>query len=83
ATRNAGASQVFEVDISPEKRPLARETDAPLYVDASDTTARGIRSLTGHQGVDVAVEGVGRAVSIPAAWDSTRRREGASGVRVG
>ncbi|MFF4132769.1 Zn-dependent alcohol dehydrogenase [Streptomyces mirabilis] len=73
AARIAGASQVIAVDISPEKESLAREAGATHYVVASDTTAREIRSLTGKQGVDVAVECVGRAVTIRAAWDSTRR----------
>ncbi len=40
---------------------------------ASATTAREIRGLTGRQGVDVAVECVGRAVTIRTAWESTRR----------
>jgi S-(hydroxymethyl)glutathione dehydrogenase/alcohol dehydrogenase len=73
AARIAGASQVIAVDISAEKESLAREAGATHYVVASDTTAREIRSLTGKQGVDVAVECVGRAVTIRAAWDSTRR----------
>jgi S-(hydroxymethyl)glutathione dehydrogenase/alcohol dehydrogenase len=42
-------------------------------VVASATTAREIRGLTGRQGVDVAVECVGRAVTIRTAWESTRR----------
>ncbi|WP_329534859.1 Zn-dependent alcohol dehydrogenase [Streptomyces sp. NBC_01450] len=73
AARIAGASQVIAVDVSPEKESLAREAGATDYVVASDATAREIRSLTGKQGVDVAVECVGRAVTIRAAWDSTRR----------
>lgn len=40
---------------------------------ASEQTAREIRALTGKQGVDVAVECVGRAVTIRTAWESTRR----------
>lgn len=50
--------------------PQAGATD---YVVASETTAREIRGLTGKQGVDVAVECVGRAVTIRTAWESTRR----------
>lgn len=73
AARIAGASQIIAVDVSPEKESLAREAGATDYVVASDTTAREIRSRTGKQGVDVAVECVGRAVTIRAAWDSTRR----------
>ncbi|MEU1320054.1 Zn-dependent alcohol dehydrogenase [Streptomyces tibetensis] len=73
AARIAGASKIVAVDVSAEKEELARAAGATDYVVASDTTAREIRGLTGKQGVDVAVECAGRAVSIRAAWDSTRR----------
>ncbi|MFI9807054.1 Zn-dependent alcohol dehydrogenase [Streptomyces sp. NPDC052301] len=73
SARIAGASRIIAVDVSPEKEELARAAGATDYVVASDTTSREIRALTGKQGVDVAVECVGRAVSIRAAWDSTRR----------
>ncbi|MEU0036785.1 MULTISPECIES: Zn-dependent alcohol dehydrogenase [unclassified Streptomyces] len=73
AARIAGASKIVAVDVSPEKESLARAAGATDYVVASETTAREIRALTGKQGVDVAVECVGRAVTIRAAWDSTRR----------
>ncbi|MFJ6087322.1 Zn-dependent alcohol dehydrogenase [Streptomyces sp. NPDC092369] len=71
--RIAGASRIVAVDVSPEKEELARAAGATDYVLASDTTAREIRALTGRQGVDVAIECVGRATTIRAAWDSTRR----------
>ncbi|MCX5556460.1 Zn-dependent alcohol dehydrogenase [Streptomyces sp. NBC_00038] len=73
AARIAGASKIVAVDVSPAKESLARDAGATDYVVASDTTAREIRALTGKQGVDVAVECVGRAVTIRTAWDSTRR----------
>ncbi|WP_329599033.1 Zn-dependent alcohol dehydrogenase [Streptomyces pseudovenezuelae] len=73
AARIAGASRIVAVDVSPEKEELARAAGATDYVIASDATAREIRGLTGKQGVDVAVECVGRASTIRAAWDSTRR----------
>ncbi|MEU0897379.1 Zn-dependent alcohol dehydrogenase [Streptomyces massasporeus] len=73
AARIAGASKIVAVDVSAEKEELATAAGATDYVVASDTTAREIRGLTGRQGVDVAVECAGRAVSIRAAWDSTRR----------
>ncbi|MGW5178415.1 Zn-dependent alcohol dehydrogenase [Streptomyces sp. NPDC004082] len=73
AARLAGASKIIAVDVSPEKEALARQAGATDYVVACDTTAREIRGLTGKQGVDVAVECVGRAVTIRTAWDSTRR----------
>ncbi|MER6069183.1 Zn-dependent alcohol dehydrogenase [Streptomyces sp. NPDC001817] len=73
SARLAGASRIIAVDVSPEKEELARAAGATDYVLASENTPREIRALTGKQGVDVSVECVGRAVSIRAAWDSTRR----------
>ncbi|MCQ9180939.1 Zn-dependent alcohol dehydrogenase [Streptomyces sp. IBSBF 2953] len=73
AARIAGASTIVAVDVSPEKEALARAAGATEYVVASDRTARDIRGLTGGQGVDVAVECVGRAVTVRTAWESTRR----------
>ncbi|MFF1452501.1 Zn-dependent alcohol dehydrogenase [Streptomyces sp. NPDC058274] len=73
AARIAGASKIIAVDVSPAKESLARAAGATDYVVASENTAREIRGLTGKQGVDVAVECVGRAVTIRTAWDSTRR----------
>ncbi|MGW2344105.1 Zn-dependent alcohol dehydrogenase [Streptomyces sp. NPDC001661] len=76
AARIAGASKIIAVDVSPEKEALARAAGATDYVVAAETpanTAREIRGLTDKQGVDVAVECVGRAVTIRTAWESTRR----------
>ncbi|WP_327314011.1 zinc-binding dehydrogenase [Streptomyces sp. NBC_01235] len=73
AARIAGAARIVAVDVSPEKEELARGAGATDYVLASETTAREIRGLTDKQGVDVAIECVGRAVTIRTAWDSTRR----------
>ncbi|GAA4088304.1 Zn-dependent alcohol dehydrogenase [Streptomyces hundungensis] len=73
AARIAGAGQIIAVDVSPDKEGLAREAGATDFVVASETTAKDIRKLTGGQGTDVAVECVGRAVTIRTAWESTRR----------
>ncbi|MEV8089764.1 Zn-dependent alcohol dehydrogenase [Streptomyces nigra] len=73
SARIAGAGRIVAVDVSPAKEELARAAGATDYVVASENTAREIRGLTGKQGVDVAVECVGRAATIRAAWDSTRR----------
>ncbi|ARP69466.1 alcohol dehydrogenase [Streptomyces pluripotens] len=73
AARIAGASRVIAVDVSPGKEELARAAGATDYLLATENTPREIRALTGQQGVDVSVECVGRAVSIRASWDSTRR----------
>ncbi|CCK31242.1 S-(hydroxymethyl)mycothiol dehydrogenase [Streptomyces davaonensis JCM 4913] len=73
SARIAGASRIVAVDVSPAKEELARAAGATDYVIASENTAREIRALTGKQGVDVAIECVGRATTIRTAWDSTRR----------
>ncbi|MFG2719274.1 Zn-dependent alcohol dehydrogenase [Streptomyces sp. NPDC048416] len=73
SARIAGAAQIIAVDVSPEKEELARAAGATDFVVASETTAKDIRRLTGGQGTDVAVECVGRAVTIRTAWESTRR----------
>ncbi|MFJ8084417.1 Zn-dependent alcohol dehydrogenase [Streptomyces sp. NPDC096205] len=73
AARIAGASKIIAVDVSPAKEELARAAGATDYVVASEDTPRAVRALTAKQGVDVAVECVGRAVTIRAAWESTRR----------
>lgn len=83
SARIAGADPVIAVDVSPEKEELARRAGATEYVVASDTTAREIRALTGKRGADVAIECVGRAVTIRAAWDSTRRGGRAVVVGIG
>ncbi|MGR8011435.1 Zn-dependent alcohol dehydrogenase [Streptomyces hypolithicus] len=73
SARIAGAGQIIAVDVSPAKEELARAAGATDFVIASETTAKEIRKLTGGQGTDVAVECVGRAVTIRTAWESTRR----------
>ncbi|MFK0127477.1 Zn-dependent alcohol dehydrogenase [Streptomyces nigra] len=73
SARIAGAGRIVAVDVSSAKEELARAAGATDYVVASENTAREIRGLTGKQGVDVAIECVGRAATIRAAWDSTRR----------
>ncbi|OEJ38290.1 alcohol dehydrogenase [Streptomyces agglomeratus] len=73
SARIAGAGRIVAVDVSPEKEELARAAGATDFLIASETTAREIRKLTGGQGADVAIECVGRAVTIRTAWDSTRR----------
>ncbi|MFF9124666.1 Zn-dependent alcohol dehydrogenase [Streptomyces sp. NPDC014889] len=73
AARIAGAERIVAVDVSPEKEELARRAGATDFLPATADIPREIRALTGKQGVDAAVECVGRAVTIRAAWESTRR----------
>ncbi len=65
---------MIAVDVSPAKEELARAAGATEFVLAgAEGAARQVRALTGGHGADVAVECVGRAESIRAAWESTRR----------
>ncbi|MFK0016836.1 Zn-dependent alcohol dehydrogenase [Streptomyces sp. NPDC091027] len=74
AARVAEAGPVIAVDVSPAKEDLARAAGATEFVLAgAEGAARQVRALTGGRGADVAVECVGRAESIRAAWESTRR----------
>ncbi|HEY5833782.1 Zn-dependent alcohol dehydrogenase [Streptomyces sp.] len=73
SARIAGAGQIIAVDVAPAKEELARAAGATDFVVSGDDTAKHIRRLTGGHGADVAVECVGRADTIRAAWSSTRR----------
>ncbi|QLH20823.1 Zn-dependent alcohol dehydrogenase [Streptomyces sp. Rer75] len=80
AARLAGAGTIVAVDVSPAKEELARAAGATEFVltGTGDGTgdagpAKRIRALTGGHGADVAIECVGRADTIRAAWSATRR----------
>ncbi|MFP8941437.1 Zn-dependent alcohol dehydrogenase [Streptomyces fenghuangensis] len=83
AARIAGAERIVAVDVSPGKEELARRAGATDFLIASDTTAKEIRKITGGLGADAAVECVGRAETIRAAWSSTRRGGRTSVVGIG
>lgn len=71
--RLAGADPIIAVDVSPEKEQLARQAGATEFVLSDTTLAKSIRGLTGGRGADHVLECVGRASTIRAAWQSTRR----------
>jgi S-(hydroxymethyl)glutathione dehydrogenase/alcohol dehydrogenase len=73
AARVAGAGPIVAVDASPAKEELARAAGATDFLAAGPETARQVRKLTGGHGADVAVECVGRADTIRAAWSASRR----------
>ncbi|GIJ20717.1 alcohol dehydrogenase catalytic domain-containing protein [Micromonospora lutea] len=73
AARAAGAATVIAVDVSPAKAELAHAAGATDFLLADDTLSRAVRKLTAGRGVDHAVECVGRAATIRAAWRATRR----------
>ncbi|MFC5906237.1 Zn-dependent alcohol dehydrogenase [Streptacidiphilus monticola] len=81
--RIAGAGPVIAVDVTPEKEALARSCGATDFLVADELTPKAVRKLTSGQGADHAFECVGRAATIRAAWDSTRRGGRTTVVGVG
>ncbi|WP_433827242.1 alcohol dehydrogenase catalytic domain-containing protein [Actinoplanes sp. CA-015351] len=72
AARAAGAGQVIAVDVSEAKKGLAEAAGATDFVVSSENLSKEIRSRTSRRGVDHAIECVGRASTIRAAWRATR-----------
>nr|WP_205864241.1 Zn-dependent alcohol dehydrogenase [Planosporangium mesophilum] len=73
AARRAGADPVIAVDVSPAKRELALAAGATDFLVSDDTLSKAVRALTDGRGADHAIECVGRAATIRAAWRATRR----------
>ncbi|MFG2730535.1 Zn-dependent alcohol dehydrogenase [Streptomyces canus] len=71
--RLAGADPIIAVDVSAEKESLARAAGATDFLLSDKTLPKGVRSLTGGRGADHVFECVGRATTIRAAWQSSRR----------
>jgi S-(hydroxymethyl)glutathione dehydrogenase / alcohol dehydrogenase len=71
--RMAGAGRIIATDVSPDKEELARRCGATDFVLAADDLTKQVRGLTEGRGADVAVECVGRPVTIRQAWGSVRR----------
>lgn len=71
--RLAGAGQILAVDPAPEKAELAIRFGATDVLQPSADLARRVRALADGRGVDHAIECVGRADTIRAAWSATRR----------
>ncbi|GAB2675200.1 Zn-dependent alcohol dehydrogenase [Thalassiella azotivora] len=68
-----GAGAVIAVDVSEAKRGTALAAGATHFLVAGDDLTRQVRALTGGRGADHALECVGRAATIRAAWRSVRR----------
>mgnify|MGYP001616382652 CR=1 FL=1 len=72
--RLLGASRIIAVDVTPGALRRAREAGATETVDAKEgDVARRIRSLTGGEGVDLALEFVGLKASVTEAIRSLKR----------
>lgn len=88
AARIAGAGPIIAVDVRADKEELALSQGAThfLVADAPGVkpeVPRAVRALTGGLGADHAIECVGRASTIRAAWSSTRRGGATTVVGVG
>src|SRR5262249_2972028 len=66
--RSAGADLVIGVDPAADKADLARRLGAAEVLEPGPELTKKIRSLTGGRGADHAIECVGRADTIRAAW---------------
>lgn len=74
AARAAGCARVFIADIDRTRLRLAEDLGADAVLAATgDDLVRACLELTGGAGVDVALEAVGRNVTIAAAIESTRK----------
>ena len=81
--RIAGAASIIAVDPSPAKADLARRLGATDVLEPSPDLGKQVRALTGGRGADHAIECVGRAETIRAAWSVTRRGGHATIVGMG
>ncbi|WP_235867348.1 zinc-binding dehydrogenase [Priestia abyssalis] len=73
ATKAAGASQIIAVEVSPERREIAKQVGAHIVVNPLDVdTVQTIKDHTNGLGVDVAFEVAGIEPTINAAIQSTR-----------
>ncbi|GAA1588560.1 alcohol dehydrogenase catalytic domain-containing protein [Actinoplanes couchii] len=73
AARAAGAGKVIAVDVSEAKKGLAEAAGATDFLVSSDGLSKEVRGLNSKLGADHAIECVGRASTIRAAWRATRR----------
>jgi S-(hydroxymethyl)glutathione dehydrogenase/alcohol dehydrogenase len=77
----AGAERVIAVDLSAERRALARSLGATDEVDGAADAMQAVLELTDGLGVDYAFEVVGVPTTMQLAWRITRR--GGTTVAVG
>jgi S-(hydroxymethyl)glutathione dehydrogenase / alcohol dehydrogenase len=70
----AGAARIIAADTEAAQLPTATANGATDTVDATQTDiVTAVRELTGGAGVDHGIEVVGKAATIRAAYDATRR----------
>jgi S-(hydroxymethyl)glutathione dehydrogenase/alcohol dehydrogenase len=69
----SGAAWIAAVDPVEAKRSAAMRAGASVALVPGDSLTAEVASLTDGRGVDVAIEAVGSAATITAAWQITRR----------
>jgi S-(hydroxymethyl)glutathione dehydrogenase/alcohol dehydrogenase len=69
----SGAACVMAIDPVELKRSAARRAGASVALEPGDSLTDEVMSRTDGRGVDVAIEAVGSAATITAAWQITRR----------
>jgi len=69
----SGAAWIVAIDPVELKRSAARRAGASVALEPGDSLTDEVAGLTDGRGVDVAIEAVGSAATITAAWQITRR----------
>ena len=64
AARAAGASKVFAIEVAKSRKEFAKGLGAIVLDPTEADVAAAIKDQTGGQGVDVAVECIGKAVTV-------------------
>ena len=73
ALRVAGCSRIFVADIDASRLALAKEMGATAALSPELEFAKQVSHLTGGEGVDLAVEAVGRNETVGTAIDAVRK----------
>lgn len=81
--RLAGADPIIAVEPVESKASLARRLGATEVLTPGPELAKQVRARTGGRGADHAIECVGSAATIRAAWSATRRGGRATVVGLG
>ncbi|WP_404328109.1 2,3-butanediol dehydrogenase [Mesobacillus maritimus] len=73
AAKAAGASRIIAVEVSPERREIAKQLGADVIINPIEVNpVEAIKQITNGLGVDVAFEVAGIEVTINTAIESTR-----------
>ena len=76
ALRAAGCARVFITDVDKDRLEMARQLGATEILLSDDTLSAKLLQLTDGEGVDVALEAVGRNETVAAAIDAVRKGGG-------